>query len=143
MSNRGLSKVLGGEKVLGKKIRNTMDLIEISRRGVSKSALSHLAKSLGLTAPAMASILPITERTIQRYKPKENFKPSVSEHILELADLVARGTDVFDNRDRFLEWIRRPSTALGNQAPITLLDSTFGVRMVRDELGRIEHGVTS
>jgi putative toxin-antitoxin system antitoxin component (TIGR02293 family) len=143
MSNRGLSKVLGGEKVLGKKIRNTMDLIEISRRGVSKRALSHLAKSLGLTAPAMASILPITERTIQRYKPKENFKPSVSEHILELADLVARGTDVFDNRDRFLEWIRRPSTALGNQAPITLLDSTFGVRMVRDELGRIEHGVTS
>ena len=143
MSASKLSEVLGGEKVLGKRIRNDMDLIELSRKGVSKSALSHLAKSFGLSTPAMAQMLPITERTIQRYKAKTLFKPSVSEHILELAGLVARGTEVFGARDLFLKWMERPTRALGNRTPRELLDSTFGIGMVMDELGRIEHGIVS
>jgi putative toxin-antitoxin system antitoxin component (TIGR02293 family) len=143
VSESELSEVLGGEKVLGRKIRNDMDLIELSRKGVSKSALSHLAKSLGLSTAAMAQMLPITERTIQRYRAKTLFKPSVSEHILELAGLVARGTEVFGERDLFLKWMQRPTRALGNRTPRELLDSTFGVGMVMNELGRIEHGIVS
>jgi putative toxin-antitoxin system antitoxin component (TIGR02293 family) len=129
--------------VLGKRIRNEMDLIELSRRGVTKSALSHLAKNLNVATTDMATFLPITERTIQRYKWKDHFKPNVSEHILQLAGLVASGFKVFDSQQQFLAWIKRPNKALGNEAPIKLLDSRFGVRMVRDELGRIEHGIIS
>jgi putative toxin-antitoxin system antitoxin component (TIGR02293 family) len=143
MNPCALAKVLGGEKVLGRKVSNTMDLVELSRQGVSKKALSKLADYLGLGIPAMAPLLPITLRTLQRYKAKDHFKPSVSGHILELADLVASGTAVFSDRKRFLEWMNRPNKALGNEAPMKILDSTFGVRMVRDELGRIEHGVIS
>jgi putative toxin-antitoxin system antitoxin component (TIGR02293 family) len=143
MLGTGIVEVLGGEKVLGCKVKNAMDIVELSKRGVPKSALSHLAKTLGFTTAHMAEFLPVTERTIQRYRPKQYFKPYVSEQILELAELAAYGLEVFDNQEQFLRWLNEPIKALGGKAPVNLLDTRFGVEMVRNELGRIEYGVFS
>ncbi len=139
----GIVGVLGGEKVLGWKVRNDMDLVELSKRGVTKSALSHLARALGFTTVHMATFLPVTERTIQRYKPKQHFKTYVSEQILELAELAAYGLGIFDSQEQFLRWLNGPNKALGGWAPVELLDTRFGVEMVRNELIRIEYGVFS
>jgi putative toxin-antitoxin system antitoxin component (TIGR02293 family) len=91
----------------------------------------------------MAALLPVTERTIQRYAPKEHFDRVVSENILHLAEVVARGLAVFENSDNFKAWINQPSTALGGRSPKSLLPSRFGIDMVLDELTRIEHGVAA
>jgi len=139
----GIADVLGGEKVLGWKVRNTMDLVGLSKRGVPKSALSRLAKALGFTTARMAAFLPVTERTIQRYKARQYFKTYVSEQILELAELAAYGLEVFDDREQFLGWLKEPTKGLGGRAPVELLDTRFGVEMVRNELIRIEYGVFS
>jgi putative toxin-antitoxin system antitoxin component (TIGR02293 family) len=143
MNACGIADVLGGEKVLGWKVRNTMDLVGLSKRGVPKSALSRLAKEFGFTTVRMAAFLPVTERTIQRYRPKQYFKTHVSEQILELAELAAYGLEVFDDRKQFLGWLNEPIRALGGRAPVELLDTRFGVEMVRNELIRIEYGVFS
>lgn len=45
-----VTKVLGGEKVLRRKVRSPMDLIELSSKGITKAALVHLVKYLSLTA---------------------------------------------------------------------------------------------
>ena len=81
----GIVDVLGGEKVLGWRVRNDMDLVELCKRGVPKIALSRLARALGFSTVHMAAFLPVTERTIQRYRPKQYFKTYVSEQILGLA----------------------------------------------------------
>ena len=138
-----ISEVLGGEKVLKKRIRNRMDLIELSERGLTKDALLHLASHLSFSLRQMAELLPVTERTLQRYTPKQHLSPAVSEQILQIAEIVARGTEVFGDREKFQAWITQPNTALSGCTPLRLFSSRFGTGMVLDELGRIEHGVFS
>ena len=141
MELSGVADVLGGEKVLRKKIQSRMDLIELSNKGLTKNALRHLAKFLSFTMSQMAALLPVTERTIQRYAPKKHFNRVVSEQILQIAEVAARGAEVFEDRNKFLAWMDHPNRALADKTPLSLLNSRFGAEMVLDELGRIEHGV--
>ena len=67
----------------------------------------------------------------------------VSEQILQMAEVAAKGSEVFEGRDKFLAWINHPNKALENKTPMSLLNSKFGADMVLDELGRIEHDVFS
>jgi len=143
MELSGIAKILGGQRVLHKRIQNRLDLIELSDRGVTKSALSHLAKYMCFSMSQMAELLPVTERTLQRYAPNEHFNRVVSEQILQIAQVAAKGAEVFEDKDKLLSWMNHPNTALGNRSPMSLLSSRFGTEMVLDELGRIDHGVFS
>lgn len=133
-----VERILGGRNVLHKRIQSRMDFISLR---VTKNALMHLAKTMNLPLHQLAKFLPITLRTVQRYKSQDRFNRAVSEHILLIAEVVAKGIRLFGDRDNFLKWLNRPCKALGNHAPINLLDSKVGVDIVSDELGRIEHGV--
>lgn len=144
MELASISKILGGQKVLHKRIQNSIDLVELGKIGVTKDALVHLARYLSLSMSKMAELLPITERTIQRYSLKDHFFNRVtSEQILKLAEVTARGVAVFDNKDKFLSWMNQPHAALANRTPMNLFSSRFGTEMILDELGRIEHGLFS
>ena len=143
MELSGVMKVLGGQKVLGKRIKSRMDLIELSKSGLTKKALAHLAKYMSFSVRQMAEFLPVTERTIQRYGPDAHFNRVVSEQILQIAEVAAKGTEVFEDTNRFLAWMNHPSKALANKTPSSLLSSRFGIEMVLDELGRMEYGVFS
>ncbi|MDN5292625.1 MAG: hypothetical protein PWQ06_2864, partial [Anaerophaga sp.] len=48
---------------------------------------------------------------------------------------------VFGSTSNFLTWINSKSIPLGGVKPIDLLDNSFGINMVKDELIKIEHGV--
>ena len=143
MELSNIARILGGERVLHKRIQSRLDLIELSKKGVTKVALSHLAKYLSFSMAQMAELLPVTERTIQRYARNKHFAPVVSEQILQIAEVAAKGAEVFGEKDKFLSWMNHPNTGLGNKAPMSFLSSRFGSNMVMDELGRIEHGVFS
>lgn len=138
-----VTKILGGEKVLRRKVRSRMDLIELSSKGITKAALVHLIKYLSITMNQVTELLPITERTIQRYALKKNFNRVVSEQILQIAEVAAKGCEVFGTKDKFLSWMKHPNKALADKTPMSMLSSRFGAEMVLDELGRIEYGVFS
>jgi putative toxin-antitoxin system antitoxin component (TIGR02293 family) len=138
-----ISGILGGKNVLRGNIASRMDLIELSSKGLTKDALLRLASSLSMSISEMAKLLPVTERTIQRYKPKQRFNRVVSEQVLQIAEVTVRGVKVFGDRKKFLSWMKSSSPALGNRTPASLLRSRFGTEVVLDELGRIEHGVIS
>jgi uncharacterized protein (DUF2384 family) len=55
--------------------------------------------------------------------------------------LFNKGVSVFGNTSNFLAWINSKSIPLGGVKPIDLLDNSFGINMVRDELIKIEHGI--
>ena len=143
MEYSGLTKVLGGEKVLRKNIRNQMDLIELSNLGITKDALEHLINFISVPLGQIANLLPITKRTIERYPRKKHFNRVVSEQIIQLAEITAKGVEVFGDKDGFLIWLNRPNKALSGKIPFTLTASRFGAEMVLDELGRMEYGVIS
>ena len=138
-----MTELLGGKKTTGLEVRTPMDLVELSRKGVSKASLLYLAEYMGSPVGKMAVLLPVTERTIQRYGRKDLFNRVVSESILHVAEVVARGVEIFEDKEIFLGWLRQPSEAMGGRTPVSLLNSRYGASMVLDELTRIEHGVVS
>lgn len=124
-------------------LHTSMEFMALSEKGVTKRDLRRLAGFFKLSTSDMAKILPITERTIQRYAPQRRFSRLVSEHILDIERVAMRGLETFGEQTGFLSWIDRPSIALGNRKPMALLASRFGIELILDELGRIEHGIVS
>jgi len=143
MALQELYGILGGMKVLRMKLENKIDLITLSKKGVPKSALLQLTDYLRFSNGQMAALLPVSGRTLQRYAPKKLLSPVVSEHILRLAEVAAKGRNVFEDKNKFLAWLSQPNITLSNKTPLSILDSSFGTDMILDELGRIEHGVYS
>jgi putative toxin-antitoxin system antitoxin component (TIGR02293 family) len=133
-----IADVLGGAAC---EVTNALDLIDVARQGVTKKELSKLASRLGRKPADMAALLPIGRRTIQRYKEEDHFHQDVSESILQLAEVVARGIDVFGDEQKFRQWLEYPSRPLAGRTPLSVLDSRFGMELVLHELGRIEHGI--
>ena len=138
-----IEDILGGEEILGQKLENKMDLVELSRIGVTKTAVSNLAKYLMLSWKQLAELLPVTERTLQRYGDQKSFNPTVSEQVLHIAEVTAKGTEVFEDKAKFIIWLNIPHKAFSNKTPLALLNSSFGAELVMEELGRIEFGVYS
>lgn len=84
----------------------------------------------------------LTDRTLQRYKKEQKrFEPIQSERIIEIAKLQNKGQEVLGSELSYNVWMNTKLIALGNIAPIEYLDSSFGIDILMDELGRIEHGI--
>ncbi len=124
-------------------LRTELDLVEAGRRGVKRCSVERLAQRMGISMARMSGLLLVSERTIQRRPADKPFSRVVSEQVLKLAEVFARGEEVFGEAERFLGWINHPSPALGGAAPMDLLDSAYGRQIVMDELTRIEQGIAA
>ena len=121
---------------------SSIELVEQSRRGVSFELFEELSRLLSFTISEWAQILQLSERTLQRQqKDQKTFSAPQSERLLELSLLIHFGTQVFGDTARLLQWLNLPCRALENRKPKELLDSRFGIVLIQEELGRIEHGI--
>ena len=124
--------------------RDALQLINTARAGISFSAFEKFSKNIPFTLADWANCLPVSQRTLQRYRDnKENvlLDKSISEKILEISFLFTRGALVFGDANRFYNWLTTKNLTVGGVAPKDLLDTTFGIHLLKDELTRIEHGV--
>ncbi len=115
--------------------------MSIAQHGLPREAIDHLKESTGLSYRLLADCLHINLRTLQRYAPQQRFSQSISERALMIADVYAKGYEVFENKEAFRQWMQTPIPALSNQIPQQLLPSTYGIHLLLMELGRIEHGI--
>ncbi|HRP54974.1 antitoxin Xre-like helix-turn-helix domain-containing protein [Agriterribacter sp.] len=122
-------------------IRNNADFIGIIREGVPKKSLDHLMDNTGLTVSEISAIIRTSDRTLRRYTARQKLNPEQSERIIELARLYSRGEEVFGSMDAFKQWMNSTVVALGNKKPKTYLDTSLGITLLMNELGKIEHGI--
>lgn len=123
------------------KFSNEFDVINLARKGFSKSSLLALGKKISLNLQELANILHISERTLQRYDDNEIIKLEYAEKAVELARLYTRGEEVFGSIDKFKLWMKTPGLIFNGETPVSMLDTSAGFDMVFRELGRIEHGI--
>ena len=117
--------------------------IEVIKKGIGKKDLEHLKEKSGLDYDQLASTLSVARATLINKKNNEKFNQSVSERIVSVADIYSYGYEVFEDEERFNEWIFRPNHALGGERPYDLLNNQFGREEIKNLIGRIEHGVYS
>lgn len=122
--------------------RDVFMLISTVREGIKYTLFQSIADKIPFSVGEWSNFLHLSERTFQRYKKeKRTFDPLHSEKILEITLVYNKGIEVFGDKANFDVWLEAKNVALGGIKPKELLDSTFGIGLLRDELTRIEHGV--
>jgi putative toxin-antitoxin system antitoxin component (TIGR02293 family) len=120
-----------------------IEKMQIVRAGISKTDLEYLKNTASLDYDQLAWALSVTRATLINKKGKEKFSGSLSERIVSLADIYSYGYEVFDDDNKFNNWMLRPNRALGGEAPYNLLDNQYGREEVKNLIGRIDYGVYS
>ena len=122
--------------------KNALAIIDAVRTGISFKYFDNIVNNTPFSLGEWANYLQLSERTIQRnQKASKSFQPLQSEKIVDLLMLYKYGVEVFGDKDNFNIWLSSKSVALGGRCPKELLDTKFGIDMVKHELGRIEHGI--
>jgi len=120
----------------------TRAFMKRAREGLTMEDFNIIAESAPLPLSAWSKILNISERSLQRYqKTGHQFSLPESEKLIRVAQLFSKGKSIFGNPDKFFSWLKSPSAPLSGDTPLSLLDSSFGLELVLDELTRIDHGI--
>lgn len=122
--------------------KNILLLINTVKKGVDYTMFLNLAEKSPFNISEWCDYLHLSERTLHRYK-KDNktFDPLYSEKIIELTMLYKYGIEIFGSKESFNSWLNAQNISMGGVAPKVLLDTSFGINMIKDELTSIEHGV--
>jgi putative toxin-antitoxin system antitoxin component (TIGR02293 family) len=132
-------------KTLGIKqdISSDTELLKLIKTGITKNVLQKMMDTLDIHIEDMADLLHTTDRTLRRYENDTILNTEQSERVLELAKLYSFGKEVFGNLDKFKLWMNDKILALGNNTPKEFLDTSLGIQMLTQILGRIQYGVYS
>jgi putative toxin-antitoxin system antitoxin component (TIGR02293 family) len=122
---------------------SAFEKMHIVREGVSKKDLELLKSKADLDYTMLAKALSVTRATLINKKRSEKFGAGLSEKIVGMADLYSYGFEVFEDKDRFNEWMSKPNKALNGQIPYDLIDNQFGREEVKNLIGRIDYGIYS
>jgi putative toxin-antitoxin system antitoxin component (TIGR02293 family) len=118
------------------------DKIDAVREGIPYYAFEKFAVASPLTMADWSEFLEISERSLQRYK-KDNktFDRMRTERIMEIVAVLKKGVEVFGDQEKFTIWMNSKIIALGGIKPRELLDSSYGIKILYDELVAIDYGL--
>jgi putative toxin-antitoxin system antitoxin component (TIGR02293 family) len=119
------------------KVNEPLNRVDTFRKGLRKKSFDRLKEVTGLDNETLASALAVSSKTIQR---TVIFDVVQSEKMYALAELYAMGIEYFGEAG-FRRWMDRPLFSIGNIKPITLIDLTEGVTLLKTEIMRMQHGI--
>jgi putative toxin-antitoxin system antitoxin component (TIGR02293 family) len=140
LHTEALVEALGGKKVFKRRIVNVDQLRKTVKAGLPYASLEALIDKFGLAREEAAAALHLPQRTFARRKKEQKLQGDESDRLLRLARVSGQAAATVGSEEKAVRWLRRPNRALGNRAPLELIDSDIGTRQVEEVLGRIEHG---
>jgi putative toxin-antitoxin system antitoxin component (TIGR02293 family) len=115
--------------------------LDMVRMGVPRKKVTEVQAGLGLSQNIMASLLHMSERTLQRYEDHELMDAPTTEKLLLLQNLNEHGKKVFGNEAEFTAWLHDELPSLGFKQPVSYLDTFTGIQTIDQLLGRLEWGM--
>ena len=106
------------------------------------SEFKKIADKAPFTQAEWASILHVSERTLQRYaKSNGSFAPINAERALQIAKVLKEGEFTFGKIENFYDWLKRKPYMLGGNLSFETLTTANGIERVLTQLHRIQHGL--
>ena len=120
--------------------RTEGQILRLVEEQLPTSAIRRLL-ALGLTRQEIGALV-IPLRTLQHRRSKrEKLTVKESDRVLKVVRLLSQAEAVYDSRERALEWLRRPLARLKDRAPLDLMRTDTGVRIVEELLVQIDEGM--
>ena len=111
------------------------------RKGLPTGKLIQMAQLLSVDRAVLLRILGVSERTIQRkHVLSERLSPAASDRLSRVDRIYTLAVEVLGDGEKAAKWLKRPSRALANEAPLKLLDTDAGTQRVERELRQIQYG---
>ena len=116
------------------------DLLRIVEERLAPAVINRLI-SLGLQRSEIdAAVIPL--RTLQhRRSHHQKLTIEESDRVLRVIRAVSLAQSVYGTRQRALEWLRKPHPRLEGRAPLSLLKTDMGSRIVEELLIQIDDGM--
>lgn len=138
-TNEYVWNLLGFNK---RKKPSASDMITAIRAGLPAQSVQIFCDSVHFPIKELSTYINVSSRTLtRRLKDNRPLDIDASDRLVEMAKVFARATEVMEDKDRARSWLFEPNRVLGGVKPVSLLDTSSGVEIVMDELGRIEHGI--
>jgi putative toxin-antitoxin system antitoxin component (TIGR02293 family) len=97
--------------------------------------------ALGLERGEIDAII-IPQRTLQhRRSRREKLTVEESDRVLRAIRVLSLAESVYGSRERALAWLRKPHARLDGRAPLSLLKTDTGSRIVEELLVQIDEGM--
>jgi putative toxin-antitoxin system antitoxin component (TIGR02293 family) len=101
-----------------------------------------IADKAPFTQAEWATLLHISERTLQRYAKNNGvFAPINAERAMHISKVIKEGALTFGNVNLFYSWIKRNPYMLEGNLSFDALTTIEGIQKVMTQLGRIQHGI--
>ena len=129
--------------ILGvQRLRTDQDLMKLVEDRLSPRAVDALRQS-GLTDEEVYSLV-IPRRTLtHRHARREALSRDESDRVVRVARVVALCEEVFGEPDRGWRWLRNAKRQFQGRAPLDLLATEAGARLVEELLYRIDEGMAA
>lgn len=117
---------------------------EAVHQGFKPVVYRNLVAKAGLSQNEFHQITLIPVSTIKRrLKNSERFSIQESDAMYRLAMLMKLATELFNDEERALEWMKGSVYGLDGKRPLDMVSTTVDFEIVKDLIGRVEHGVFS
>lgn len=124
-------------------IERRLGLIEEIREGFGFGQVAALAKEAGVATDELIAFGIIPRRTFTHSKRNQRFTPAQSARLARFFRIQQKAKGTFGSAEKAMQWLKRPTRPLQDNAPISLLDTEEGARLVEDLLTRIDHGIAA
>ncbi len=129
--------------LLGFEPLDSAALVARVEEGFSYRTLERLRGNVGLSREALADLVQINPRTLDRRK-GGRLRTDESDRLLRAARVFGGAIALFEGDvDAARAWLSSPQGALGGAVPLEMARTEVGAREVESLVGRLEHGVFS
>lgn len=126
-------------------LSETTEIIKLCKNAKQKMPYSILAPLTNCTPfnyNDWSEFLNLPKKTLKRNcRFNKSLKPIYKEKILALMLIYNKGIEVWGNKNTFDDWLIAKNIALGGVLPKDLFKNSFGLELLRNEIGRIEYGI--
>ena len=131
------------DDVIPREVHSDLDWVRAVQSGLPASAVDAVMDDLGFSMAEVERLV-MPRRTIaHRRAHGQPLTRDESDRLARLARVALAARETFGGQSKAHEWLRRANRALAGVAPIDLLDTDDGARLVEQVLGRLAHGLFS
>jgi len=141
MEPRHIGEVLGGHRVMGRRVTSILELNDAVERGLPKETLRNVARRVFSDAAGQRAMMHriVPEGTYKRRR--ERLSPAESERTERLARVVAMAEDVWQDREQARRFLTTAHPEMGGKTPLDAALTELGARQAEEVMVRIVYGL--